>query len=442
MRISLSFYVFFISSLSIPLVGMEPVDLANDQEAVPLLEQVQEAQDVRLQMDMEEDDTNLDEQKPVLFDGTRRFYDEETRIQVKKRAIKQCLKSTAVQTITGTSFAMLIFYFVIYYFLSKHYEINPLALDLYASCSASIFVLYSLLFSFEGYLFIIRPAIAEETPFSSHYNLCGRVEKRITIPQSIIDSADITKNIPIADNYAESLHFTISSLLFKKLHYDKLRRSLFSRENYEFYSAMLEHLKNPKITLREHYRNLAYQIKKLLVLKLPREIVGHIFSKFPNNNILEHMMSHCPQNLKDKKILFLNEKELLLLLQKNKLLKWQECLEYGLSPYLAASILEENGWIAFSKSKKYSIRCNMKFFVKDIMPNHMNYYFAKFSEPTIYLPYSLQLAHYYKFEDDPAYTLEHIAPTNRKIERLLQLRQEIIGRNPALVQPIQNNNNN
>lgn len=88
----------------------------------------------------------------------------------------------------------------------------------------------------------------------------------------------------------------------------------------------------------------------------------------------------------------------------------------------------------------------MRYFKKYYNPlefNKMHYYVTEMDiSPTIYLPYSPQIAEYYKFEANPIYKLEYMAPSSKKIEHLLQLRQEIIARNPALWQPIPNNNNN
>jgi hypothetical protein len=438
-------YILLLIPLCASLSAMEPVDMPGDDahEAIPLLDEAdeydQEMQDIRLVMAMEdEDDIELDEQKSVFFDGSRRFYDDESRELARDRACEKRLKpivfnSTLCTGITiGTAT------------LAVHLceWCRSLNVRDYAIMTSLVMSYFLIMYSIIDWVFEIKPAIAERNPFSYRKSCCND-EQSVTIPQAMIDAADSTKIIFCDQPRLQRGYATCSCPFFKKLRYNGLRRIFFSKKDIELHNKIQERLDNPCTPLREQYRNLAYQIKKLLVTELPRELIAHIFSNFPNQNILEHMLDHHPKDWWDKGICHLNEEELLLLMKKSSITQWEKFYEYGLSPYLTASVLAENGWVAFAKNKKYPIQCNMKFFNIYAMPNeHMKRYFAKFVNPTVYLPYSPQLAQYYKFEDDPAYALEHVNPTSKKIKHLLQLRQEIVARNPALMQPIPNNNIN
>lgn len=370
------FYVLMVVSSYTSLSAMEPVDMPGDEahEAIPLLDRAQEdhqeAQDIRLEMAMEdESDTELDEQKPVLFDGSRRFYDGEARKQAKIKAFKQCLKFTTLWTMLytglagGSAYAInTLFPLMILLIASRDFSTIPqfpfqimgaVTLGETALCMI-IFMVYNSILAWRREF---RPVIKELNPFKPcppvtccDEDLYSPIKPLVTIPQSMVDAADNSKLICSTKTHVLGLYHR-PARVFEELHFDGLRRLLFSKKDFELFKRTKEKLENAHLNLHEEYRNLAYQVKKILRANLLKDLVKQIFRYFPQRNILKHMLAHHPQHTWDQQFCYIHEKDALSLLKKHGAQDWEKAFSKRFKPYLAASILAENGWIAFSKSK-------------------------------------------------------------------------------------------
>lgn len=348
--------------------------------------------------------TDIEKNVTALFDGSRRFYDEETRNQAKRKSYKQCIKLTALRTtLSGGACSALMLAINFLALLITHDSVKfsyPEIVSLTFAESSFFIAIYLVYFSILDWITIVQPVTKEYNPFREHISdrwPCNQVslaKPYATIPESMINAASTTKLIHADKNKISTIYR--SSTIFEYLHFDRLRRVIFSKNDFE----------------------LLKRIQNILLL------------------------AELSENDKDKEFCSMHEKDFLSLMKKNEPYNWEDLTTERSKPYLAASILAENGWVAFSQSEKYPIQCNMQYFDMNAIPEDTHVYFTEHDiSPTMYLPFSTQLAHYYKFEEDPAYTLEYEAPTNRQLAQLLQLRQEIIGRNPELDLPVQNNNN-
>lgn len=152
--------------------------------------------------------------------------------------------------------------------------------------------------------------------------------------------------------------------------------------------------------------------------RLPKDIIKKIFS-YINFKEFENYS-------------YLTEKELVFLLRD---LPYNQFCHDTFYTYAYQGMLEARGWISFKRSEKYPIQCEVQYFDANIIQGvaqritetAMDVYGAQTGQ-TMYLPYSLELARYYKFEEDPAYKKEYVHPSCTKIGTLLEQREKIAPR--------------
>lgn len=425
------------------------------EDDIPLLEMEfdhsNEADDFHLEMNAEgESDAELLEYKPVLFDGTRRFYDDDARRQAKIKAYKKCILFTTCCTAlwgAGVGTAAYLLNLLTSLIVNAFSDYNTSIHDVTILASLEIACMLPTIFVFfahHNWAHQFTPYVAEYNPFTTyrqtHRYLCDNIEivvhPEFHIPEELIKAA--AKRSTRFTHKKESIKNIKTAC--ENSRWWKLQRFLPGRfrKNYDNINKISERL-NQDPPIREEYRNVAYKIKQILLEALPSEMVKKIFCYFPQNNILLHMLAHEPESKWRTNYSYIHENEFLSLwLIQPSLLDLSA--HHAVQNYYNASMLEQNGWISFLPSKKYSLRCAMYYFDHGHVPNHKNKYSNRFgvAAPIIYLPYSLELANFYSFDLDPEYYEDHKKPRNKKIKHLMAKRKEIVNRLFLLEQ---NNNN-
>lgn len=441
-------HILFLLFACFSLSAMEEEPLLDGTDGIELNEQLEQIID--------------EEELPSpLYDESRRFYDEKSRHQARKKAWRECFKLTALHGLTmsgilgGLACAVnAIVYRVLATVPGTDKEVFSSYMIRATVAETAIIPIFNLAGLGIGYFFEkVVPVIKEHDPFETykHANKCIRCfcngGKRPheatkfpldffeaqTIPQTICSPR---KNI---DSFLRDVRLNLESRRFCKL-----RRFIFpsdrtAHETVKKVDARLHQIlpPHPQAPLREEYPRIAFQLKKFLRANLSRDTMQYLSQFFIGKNILLHMLSNRPEFWLNPELNFVTEKEFLTLslhLGKSHA-AWYRRKEMKL--YYFVSILAQNGWLSLNKSSKYPIRCNMKFFDNNVLPENIRpYYFASFDanqdttdvRPTVFLPYHPDLSRYYKFEEDQEYASEFENPSNEKIRRLLELRQELIAR--------------
>lgn len=113
------------------------------------------------------------------------------------------------------------------------------------------------------------------------------------------------------------------------------------------------------------------------------------------------------------------QKELFMLL--NDLVHHGEEIQV-VNAYARAIILAHNGWLSLARTEKYPFRCHMRYFDDVLLPEASRRWYANEHGPAIYLPFDITLAAYYKFEEDPQYQNQFSHPSSPHLSSLLRER--------------------
>jgi len=418
---------------AVPVKGMESepfLDETFDSERVEVLE-------LLVKNDEEENHPS------AIYDGSRDYYDhasqKKDKIKQYVKAGKNCLKftafwaaATAVVSAAGW-IAMDSFVYGVIVLADTIRDPNRFSLEFKDIFSVllpwEIGVTHAIalpLIATGGYIKTIFPLHSacprnwclyrELDQFPLDYHIIGNETHEIS-PELIAHAND---TIHYFDKKSDIQRLTNTD----HIRFWKLKQVIFSpnRRLHKLIQKVQERLENVS-PLRDEYRKLAFQVKKHLRSQLSRDTLWCIFRFFPQNNILEHVLSHHNEKFWRRDYSYLTKKEWIHLIYsympESHLLK----IFYNVTH------LSAKGWCAFAQSEKYPIRCRTAYFDENTLRHWaLDAYHngCKKLNPTIFVPYHSELAKHYKFEEDPHYAPEFENPSNEKIRRLLELRQEVI----------------
>jgi predicted nucleotidyltransferase len=414
-------YSLLIILISAPLAAMEPVQLRMEDEQPTERQPLLAPQPVTMN-----DQGKIGESRSILFNGSRRYYNHPSYKRVRNEAIKECLCGTLCsclgmgcvgclfgQSIAGCMYACggtskgFLFCFTT----------GGLCVEWGTTGAGAGFIGVPLLLG--GPFACSASMEVANDPERLEWN------NELKIFSDMLEAADPKKMIWLERNLLRNLVERASQ---KSINNDcalPFLRKLFAC------SYCAEKKVRNIISKRLQFKAI---IPALLADKfqkechLPKDVIKHLFKFIDFTEI--------------NKLSYVTEKELFYLLRDLARFQYNMPLPPVAYTYAKQLLLAQNGWLALTKSEQYPIRCEMKYFDINTVPQNAKRWYCPTEGPTIYLPFDSQLAKYYKFEDDPEYQAEHMDQTSKKIECLLQLRQEIVAHNRALLQQIPNNNMN
>lgn len=391
------FFILFCAPLT--SLAMEPVVMTD--ETTPLIAPQ------RLVMDDHE------KTQSIFYDGTRAFYDDEARRKMRNEIIEECVCATAATTAGMVCFGC-VFGNSLAGCICACANGNSQAGTLFCHQTGGLFFELGMASGSGGSLFggLFVGGIA-----------CSEAKKKISAKSSTLSEFDFKGYNEISKVGRTDKIFWIKKGVLNKL----LKRVLpatgymsrFSGWISEKFSCSENHKKMPlKMVAQRLEQRL--NIRTLLAdtfykdHKLPKEVIKYLF-KYIDFTLLD---THS----------YVSEKEFLCLLQcyTDNDSQVPKDLRRFITKYKLQALLAQNGWIAFTKSEKYPIRCEMKYFNTHTLAQTAKEWYSAGHGPVIYLPFSPQLAQCYKFEEDPAYAKEHVDPSDMLIRVLLILRQNFI----------------
>lgn len=422
--------VFFF----VPICAMQPF------EGEPLLEEDFNQERAEL-LEVLVEDENL---PTAVWDNSRRFYDPASKRKALIKSGKECLKFTALWSgvavagggVVGCVLASILMptlalLFSLFYGQEHIYwDALPEAILGTTIFGAGIGSLAIHPIATYGVISRIVPIFVHKNPFAAialknclctrrcGYYLYHEVKKDSVCPELINAANDTT---PIYEK-----RNTIRTWLDHSPKFWNIRKYIIpaDRAMYKVLQKITARVENAP-PLREEYRRIAFRVKEFLKKRLGRDIVQHLSQFFPQKNILLFMLAHHKSERWDNEYSYRTEKEVLQLMTGTT----YPSIYSQLDPYFNVTILAQNGWLAFTPSEKYPIRCQTSFFDRFALPDDSREAYAfqtEYLKPTVYLPYHPDIAHYYKFEEDPHYNKEDQNPSNEKIRTLLAFRQEIL----------------
>lgn len=324
------------SSLCAPLLAMDrDSDIPN--EGTPLIAPVS---------------VSMNEEAPIFFDGTRLFYDAQSRVEVRNAIIKKCLCATIINTIgcgcigasIGISGSGFLYACGVNQGLLFH-NIWGLLLEPCTFCGGSMCVFSTPVIS------ITESCQASAENGDDPQKMIW--EKPLEITPEMIHAADNRKLIRLEKGHLEALLEQASTKSF------------------------LDDFPWP-------------WLNKLLCCSYCDE-----------NLVIESIKNRLIQDPDNTSI---SERELLFLLR--DLTNYDERPAYPevADAYAKQALLAKYGWLSFKKTDKYPLKCKMKYFDRQSIPEGAKEWYCHQEGQAVYLPNSkIQLIRHYKFSEDPAY---------------------------------------
>lgn len=441
-------------------------------ERTPLVERALEDMPVRIQME--------DDDRPVIYDGSRRFFDEASKRKViweaKKKYGLRCLIHSALAATGILSFFTLI---LLPEAISGGGGLAPgdafwmLALPL--SSAASVGSSYGFFFQNRkryrqeiddkpSELHGERELIVDPTLFDQKNErmmlasidavkaLIEQKEKKLTSCcnwwfccrgiRADWQDRQAVKRVKAQLNRKLALEYLLTEQRLKTMFRDKYQFPkdvigvLFAHMGGSLAAATLAHDSWPEVYLSD---KLAWLGER----EIPYESITHhpfVSCKHKDTN-----KRHDPKACLLNKYTFISEKDFLYLMRElsdEQSLRpdqgvWEPTNIQPSYFYSDLSKLAKNGWLSFVRTDKHPVACNMNYVDLDAASrlerrvnrmqvlSRMSHWGEVKNTPTFYLPYSLQLAEFYKFEEDPAYRVEYLAP-DEQMRRLVERRTEIL----------------
>lgn len=395
--------LLLIILITTPLAAMEPVSLRMEDKAPIETTHLLAPQPVAMN-----DKENADPSKSILFNGSRRYYDYESYKKVRNEAIKRCTCDTLCsglgmgcvgclfgQSIAGCMYACRGTSKGIYFCFTT----GGLCIEWGTTGAGAGFLAMPLLLG---------------GPFacSALMEIANNPEKlewnnQLEISSDMLAAADPKKLIWLERNLLRNLVERASQ---KSINNDcalPFLSKLFAC------SYCAEKKVRDAITKRLQVKAI---IPALLAEKfqkeyhLPKDVIRHLFKFIDFTKI--------------NKQSYVTEKELFYLLRDLAKNHYNEPIRPVAYTYAKQLLLAQNGWISLTKSEKYPIKCEMKYFDINSLPQKTKRWYKLNEGPTIYLPFDPQIAKYYKFEEDPAYQTEFEHPSNQQIMTLLAERKK------------------
>lgn len=374
-----------------PMTAMEPIPLTMQDEETPLMAP---------QHVLMNEHKDRKEKKSIIFNQTRRYFDEASYKIVRNKAIKDCLLISAG---TGAAISCL-----------GCCCSQPLAWCIVQDCTGTtngcIFCHQAGGAFFESC--VVSGGVTSCCGFGCPA-LCCMIDQvktlvpdatdikwgsALNIPSEILNATNKNKLIPLKKELVRMLISnspTTRGSLFHKLVFctpipSKQTIALINQRLHSKMAVKLFHI------LKKQY-------------KLPKDIISYLF-KFIDFKTLD-------------KYTYLSENELVYLLQNRSTFSGHNEYTPLIHTYAQFILLAEHGWVHFTHTKKYPIKCEPKYFDKQALSEAAQQLYCAPEGPTIYLPYSRELAKYYKFEEDPEYQEDTINPRNALIRTLLAERK-------------------
>lgn len=338
-------YIFiFFMIFSIPLHAMVEVSL---DEGTPL--NTAQSRPMIPALQMTDEDEN---QRSALFDGTRRFYDRESHNKVWKDSLKECACETLICTlgmgscgiVGGAGLAALSK-------LTGAAKFLFLTVSGGAVCGGSACAINSLLLpTYYRHENADDPArVVWENPLEIPNELHAAVDSEavISCPKQVLETL-------ITRAKEKNLHGRSDNtwLWIKRLftcYYDKERQLITSLE------AQLDAYNEAPIVRTDDNVDITH--KELCVL------IDDLGSYAASNDLARD--------------------------------------------YAKLILLAHNGWISFTKSAKYTARCEMKYFDVATLPGEAKRWYGLQYGPPVYLPATEEdLIAYYRFNADPYYQIQ------------------------------------
>jgi hypothetical protein len=376
-----------------PIIAMEPVPLLMRDENTPLI--------APRQLLMNEQSDENEKEKSIFFDGTRRFYNEEGCKQMCKETCKEWLCMAAI---TGISCGCLVGgcgeAFAGCFYACSH---NSLGCALFETVQGGLFLDCCVLGCGAtsgagtvcwGYIFGVAILNQCDTDIKQM-----KWHRELSIPAETLKDADPHEIIWFEKSTIQSLldHATArSSSFFEPLALIRNIKSGFFCSQWKIRNQINARLSVPSLLRRE----LAHKFRQ--EHRLPKDLIMHLFTYINFSDLNKYS---C-----------ISKKELLYLLNG---LSASSPISQNAQNLVHYIILAQNGWLSLNKNEKYPIRCEMKYIDATALPQHARNWYRTQEGPSIYLPYSEQLARFYKFEEDPEYQADYTHPRDAYIGALL-----------------------
>lgn len=382
-------YFLIIALLSIPIHAMDtsaPPARLTMGEKTPLLA----GQPARVQMQ--------DDEQPLLFDGSRHYFDEETRKNTRKTTIKQCLYGAALAgTGAGCLFCLIGCAF---------------GGCLSACAKSTVGVVFCKVPGGK----LVEFGLIEGSTGVFVGNLIGGIIGGVEAKGRFKKNSDPLKwkdGLIISPETLEAADSRLKLWIQKSTLKTLIQNAgygspLFTRTFQSLYTCHYQPSEKPIIAnLRKRLERNITQLMLFHALReagLPKDVVRYLFSFLKATDLPD--------------ITCISEKELFFLMRNvsdygERKEKPAVCYDYA-SPLLLAN----TGWVSWTPTEKHPIRCEMGCFERS-----KHWYFLE-NGPVIYLPFTMQLSSCYKFEDDPAYAKQFAHPSSPQISALLLERQK------------------
>lgn len=341
--------LIFSLALSSQLVGMQPFD-----ESSPLV-----------------NPTSLDESS-IFFDGTRRFYDVESKKKIRNEAIKNCMCQAVCCGFLGALAGGIL---------------GTTCGACFSCCGANT----------SGALFCMK----QGGLFVEFNTICGGAGCIVgSATESILDASDVRQAMK---DDVEKVKWDSKLVISDEI------------------IAQADRAKSVTIAKDSLARLLMYSSSKSQQGDCVWPWLARLAAGFyrTRDQIVETLKERAKRTSSNS--IPVSEHELLSLLQDT----WHRTgVQYDstVEAYARLALLAHHGWLSFGRTEKYPIRCETKYFdAIALTPAQQRWYNAT-NQATIYVPYCPELAHVYKFEDDPHYVENPDYQHNQLVQELLNAR--------------------